>query len=87
MGLEKRKYLWLKIEINCSSNCHTYQCHNCTKGQQLFEIRDCYLAKKYSSGGDLKHHQGKSIKTKGNKSEKESQIVETEKGNKNIEGE
>ena len=63
IGLEKTKYLRLKIEINCSSNCHTYQCHNCTKGQQSFEIRDCYLAKKYSSGGDLKH-QGKSIKTK-----------------------
>ena len=63
IGLEKRKYLRLKIEINCSSNCHTYQDHNCTKGQQPFEIRDCYLAKKYSSGGDLKH-QVKSIKTK-----------------------
>lgn len=81
IGLEKRKYLRLKIEINCSSNCHTYQDHNCTKGQQPFEIRDCYLAKKYSSGGDLKH-QGKSIKTKEKKSEKESQRVETEKGNR-----
>ena len=63
IGLEKTKYLKLKIEINCASNCHTYQCYNCTKGQQSFEIRDCYLAKKYTSGGALKH-QGESIKTK-----------------------
>lgn len=63
IGLEKTKYLQLKIEINCASTCHTYQCYNCTKGQQSFEIRDCYLAKKYTSGGALKH-QGESIKTK-----------------------